>query len=418
VTADEVVAPVTADEVVALYDPDDVAGRVVGSAPRSAVRAQNLPHAATAVFVRRGDSAWFVHRRADTKDLWPGAHDCAAGGVILAGESPDEAARRELAEELGIEGVEPRRLLTAWYRGQDTHYLAHVYEVVWDGPVRFADGEVADGWWEPDHGLRARLADPGFRFVPDTRSLLELLAGDPLCDPLSDPLSATSGGTADPAGRPWASGSTVVYRFGRAGRAGSARLATVVEDGPDGLLLWVAVGSPTVAPRLTDGRDIREAPVAQRGVLPRIRSTVPWHTSGTLMLIPPDGQPWSIWWFFLPDGTFTGWYGNLEAPHHFRRTALGTQLVDTADRALDVWIPAGGEPVWKDEDEFAVYTGLPGRWTAEQAVTIRSDGEQVMALARAGAAPFDGRWTTFCPDPAWPIPTFPPDWDLPHLAGP
>jgi len=110
---------VTADEVVALYDPDDVAGRVVGSAPRAAVRAQNLPHAATAVLVRRGDGAWFVHRRADTKDLWPGAHDCAAGGVILAGESPDDAARRELAEELGIEGVELRRLLTAWYRGPD-----------------------------------------------------------------------------------------------------------------------------------------------------------------------------------------------------------------------------------------------------------------------------------------------------------
>ena len=401
----------SADEVVALYDPDDVAGRVVGSAPRSAVRARNLPHAATAVLVRRGDGAWFVHRRAGTKDLWPGVHDCAAGGVILAGESPDEAARRELAEELAIEGVEPRPLLTAWYRGPDTHYLAHVYQVVWDGPVRFADGEVADGWWEPDDGLQARLADPGFAFVPDTRFLLGLLAGDP-ASATPDPAAV------DRAGRPWTPGSTAVYRFGRAGRAGSARLATVVEDGPDGLLLWVAVGSPTVAPRLADGRDIRDAPVALRGVLPRVRCTVPWHTSGTLMLIPPDGQPWSIWWFFLPDGTFTGWYGNLEAPHHVRRTARGTQLVDTADRALDVWVPVGGEPLWKDEDEFEAYTGLPGRWTAEQAPAIRADGEHLMALARAGTRPFDGRWTTFRPDPSWPIPTFPPDWDLPHLAGP
>jgi isopentenyldiphosphate isomerase len=394
---------VSAHELVALYDPDDVTGLVVGAAQRSKVRAQNLPHAATAVLVRRSDGAWFVHRRAQTKDLWPGAHDCAAGGVLLAGESPDEAARRELAEELGIEGVAPRALLTAWYRGPDTHYLAHVYEVVWDGEVAFADGEVAAGWWEPESGLRARLADPAWPFVPDTRYLLELLAGDP------DPGAS---------GRPWPPGSTAVYRSGRDGRSGSARLATVVEDGPDGLLLWGDVGWPTVTPVLADGQDIRTAPVAGRGQLPRIRRAASWHTAGTLMLVPTAGEGWSLWWSFRPDGQFIGWYGNLEAPHRFRRTERGTQLVDTADRALDVWVPAGAQPQWKDEDEFAAYTGLPGRWTVEQAQQIRAEGEHLMALARSGAPPFDGRWTTFRPDPNWPRPSFPEDWDLPHRAGP
>ncbi len=391
------------DEVVALYDPDDVTGRVVGSATRSAVRARNLPHAATAVLVRRGDGAWFVHRRADTKDLWPGAHDCAAGGVILAGETPDDAARRELAEELGIRGVLPRPLLTAWYRGPDTHHLAHLYEVIWDGEISFPDGEVATGWWEPDAGLRSRLADPGWPFVPDTRYLLDLLAGD------VEPQES---------GRPWRTGSTALYRFGKDGRVGSALPATVVEDGGDGLLLWVPVGSPTVAARLADGQDVRSAPVPLRAVLPRIRRRGWWHTSGTLMLFPPAGQAWSVWWFFDPDGRFTGWYGNLEAPQSFRRTTRGTQLVDTADRALDVWVPVGEQPRWKDEDEFAAYTGRPGRWSVEQARTIRADGEHLMALARAGAPPFDGRRTVFRPDPAWSVPTFPEDWDLPHRTGP
>lgn len=159
----------------ALYDPADAVGRVVGAVPRSVMRRDNLPHAATAVLLRRSTGEWLVHRRAATKDLWPDYHDCAAGGVVLAGEQPERAAARELAEEVGVHGVALRPLLRTWYRDDDTHYLAHVFDATWDGEVTFPDGEVAAAWWEPEPSLRARLADPSWPFVPDTRFVLQLL---------------------------------------------------------------------------------------------------------------------------------------------------------------------------------------------------------------------------------------------------
>jgi 8-oxo-dGTP pyrophosphatase MutT (NUDIX family) len=167
---------VSADEVVALYDP--ASSRPTGTAARARVRRENLPHAATAVLVRRRTGEVLVHRRSAAKDLWPGLLDCAFGGVVLAGETPEAAALRELAEEAGIDdpSVPLEPLLVGWYRDADTWYLAHVYAAVWDGPVRFTDGEVDAAWWEAADAVRAALADPSSPFVPDTRALLGSVA--------------------------------------------------------------------------------------------------------------------------------------------------------------------------------------------------------------------------------------------------
>jgi len=160
------------DEVVALVDDD---GRVVGTAPRSVVRRDNLLHAATAVLVRNSDRAIYVHRRSNTKDWAPGHWDAAAGGVIAEGEVPDTSAARELAEELGITGVSLVPLGRHLYADATTRCVEFVFEAGWDGPVVHQAEEVAEGRWMTLGDLRALLSSDT-PFVPDTRQLLGLLA--------------------------------------------------------------------------------------------------------------------------------------------------------------------------------------------------------------------------------------------------
>ena len=116
--------PAPSGELVALYDAD---GRPAGDASRERMRALNLTHAATAVVVRDPLGRVHVHRRTDTKDLYPGRHDFAAGGVVAAGEDPYDAAVRELEEELGVAGVALEPLGVAHFGDDHTDYWGHLF---------------------------------------------------------------------------------------------------------------------------------------------------------------------------------------------------------------------------------------------------------------------------------------------------
>ena len=159
-----------ADEQVAIVDST---GRVVGSAPRSTMRRDNLRHVVVAVLVRDPAGRVYVHRRTDTKDLFPGMHDCFAAGCLQAGEDVQEAARREVAEELGVVGVPLTPLMIMRYADDATRHLCHAFVASYDGPITHQADEVAWGAWMTPDELRAQLADPSWPFVPDGRALIE-----------------------------------------------------------------------------------------------------------------------------------------------------------------------------------------------------------------------------------------------------
>jgi isopentenyldiphosphate isomerase len=150
----------------------DASGAVVAAVPRSVVRRDNLVHLVVAALVRNPAGQIYVHRRTTTKDIFPGMHDCWVAGCVVAGESPDAAVVRELAEELGIRDTPVRRLFSARYADEATRQVAVAYETTYDGPIVHQPEEIDWGAWMDLDELRANL-DRADWATPDGRALFE-----------------------------------------------------------------------------------------------------------------------------------------------------------------------------------------------------------------------------------------------------
>ena len=134
------------DEIVTIVDEHN---NVVGAAPRREMRAQRLPHRSTYVLVFNAQLELYVQKRTMTKDVFPGYYDPAAGGVVLAGESYAEGARRELAEEMGIRDVPLAPLFTFHFADEYTSVWGRVFTCMYDGEIVLQPEEVESGEFVP-----------------------------------------------------------------------------------------------------------------------------------------------------------------------------------------------------------------------------------------------------------------------------
>jgi Protein of unknown function (DUF402) len=212
----------------------------------------------------------------------------------------------------------------------------------------------------------------------------------------------------------FAPGRTVLYRNIDGPRLASVRPCRVVSDDERGLLLWLDRGSAVIVEEATDGRGIRDMPFSEWiGLSYRV---VPgsWQGPGVLKFIPPDADH-SVWFFRDDDGRFKNWYVNLEE-RALRWDDGHLAGVDVIDQDLDIEVFPDRTWEWKDEDEFAERLAFPQHYWVHDEAAVRAEGLRVIKRIEAGEFPFDGTWTDFRPDPAWPVLTTVPDgWDRPPV---
>jgi 8-oxo-dGTP pyrophosphatase MutT (NUDIX family) len=157
-----------ADEIVVIVDQDN---HIVGAAPRREMRAKRLAHRSTYILVFNSRGELYVQKRTRTKDVFPGYYDIATGGVVLAGETYEHGAARELEEEMGIHSVPLTRLFDFYFENEHTRLWGCAFSCVYDGVVVLQEEEVESGAFVAvDDILRRAKTQP---FTPDGLYVLQ-----------------------------------------------------------------------------------------------------------------------------------------------------------------------------------------------------------------------------------------------------
>jgi len=138
--------PNPAEEIVAIVDRDNCP---IGAVARRIMRQQKLIHRASYILVFNSGGELFIQKRTKSKDIYPGYWDLAAGGVVLAGESYEESAQRELREELGLVNAKLRFLFDQYYEDADNKVWGRIFSCTCNGPFTLQAEEIDYGRFIP-----------------------------------------------------------------------------------------------------------------------------------------------------------------------------------------------------------------------------------------------------------------------------
>jgi 16S rRNA (adenine1518-N6/adenine1519-N6)-dimethyltransferase len=159
---DEKFASRTPAERFPVVDEND---RQIGTASRLKVHENNFRHRAVHILIFNHSGEILLQKRAPWKDRHPLVWDSSAAGHVEANENYDEAAARELMEELGVKArLDPVGKLTA--SEKTGHEFIMVYRTEHDGPFSFPCEEISAVEFFPTEIVERSLQNKPEDFAP------------------------------------------------------------------------------------------------------------------------------------------------------------------------------------------------------------------------------------------------------------
>ena len=124
----------------------DEYGNVTGSASRGECHSGSmLLHPVVHLHVFNSKGELYLQRRPDWKDIQPGKWDTAVGGHVDYGETPDQALKREVSEELGITDFKPVFIDRYVFESKRERELVYVNRTTYDGEICPSANELDGG---------------------------------------------------------------------------------------------------------------------------------------------------------------------------------------------------------------------------------------------------------------------------------
>lgn len=124
----------------------DEVGRKIGSATRGECHGgSKLLHPVVHLHVFNAKGDIYLQRRPTWKDIQPGKWDTAVGGHIDDGETPEEALRREVREELGITDFMAEFIDKYVFESEREREFVYVHWTTYDGEIHPSAEELDGG---------------------------------------------------------------------------------------------------------------------------------------------------------------------------------------------------------------------------------------------------------------------------------
>lgn len=118
-------------------------GEVIGYARRSDVHGNpSLIHKVVHILVFNKKGEILLQKRALNKDVAPGKWDTSVGGHVSIGEDLFFSSKREMQEELGINGVDVEFLYSYIHRNNYESEFVTTFKCIYDGEIFFNKQEI------------------------------------------------------------------------------------------------------------------------------------------------------------------------------------------------------------------------------------------------------------------------------------
>ncbi|MEE9525659.1 MAG: NUDIX domain-containing protein [Candidatus Woesearchaeota archaeon] len=151
-----------------LIDEND---NVIGKATRKEIVEKALLHRGVIVFVFNSEEKLYMQKRSENKALFPGLWGIGAGGGVSLGENYEEAAKRELKEELGIADVPMEFMFDFSFKSDFLNNICKIYKCVCNDKITLRREEIEKGGFKTIEEIK-QMSEEGL-LCPDTAEFFQ-----------------------------------------------------------------------------------------------------------------------------------------------------------------------------------------------------------------------------------------------------
>lgn len=152
-------------EYLDLVDEND---NVIGKEDRNIIYKKDLNNFRVInIMIINSENKIIVPKRSSNRRLFPNCYDCSVGGHVSSGETYEEAAYRELEEELGITNVKLDEIGYFKPFELNTSSFSKMYKLIYDGDLNYDKDGIQEIFYMDKEEIKKLIEEDASQFKGD-----------------------------------------------------------------------------------------------------------------------------------------------------------------------------------------------------------------------------------------------------------